>query len=294
MKVKIEKALFDIKNAKSKGLISGLKKLSERGYLLLSDADLGSKDFLLNDILKLENISVKKAGKEKFDYFISDKKRSNSENTIVISDSINDFLSAAEEIIKSERSSLKKRKTKETDITIETRLDGNGLSQISTGVGFFDHMLEQISKHGNIDLKINVKGDLHVDEHHTVEDVGITLGEALLEALGTKKGIKRYGYFIPMDESVSKCTIDLGGRTYLNFKCRFEREKVGDFPTELTEEFFRGLASGLKANIYIRAKGKNDHHKIEAMFKVFAKALNEACRIDERTNGALPSTKGML
>ena len=173
-------------------------------------------------------------------------------------------------------------------------LDGTGKSTINTGIGFFDHMLEQIAKHANLDLNIKVDGDLHVDEHHTVEDVGITLGTVLNEALGTKKGIKRYGFYLPMDDSIAKCSLDLGGRAYLNFKCKFEREKVGKFPTELTEEFFRGLSSGLKANILIKAKGKNDHHKIEAMFKAFAKSLNEACRIDERNKNMLPSTKGVL
>jgi imidazoleglycerol-phosphate dehydratase/histidinol-phosphatase len=155
-------------------------------------------------------------------------------------------------------------------------------------------MLEQIVKHANINLKISVKGDLHIDEHHTVEDVGITLGNALSEALGNKLGIKRYGFYLPMDDTIANCAIDLSGRSYLNFNCKFSRETVGEFPTELTEEFFRGLASGLKANIFIKAKGKNDHHKIEAIFKAFAKSLNEACRLDERNEGMLPSTKGVL
>jgi len=186
------------------------------------------------------------------------------------------------------------RETKETKIKISINIDGTGKSNIKTRVGFFDHMLEQISKHANVDLNIKVNGDLYVDEHHTVEDVGITLGEALLKSLGNKKGIQRYGFYVPMDESIALCVIDLGGRFYLNFKAKFKRNKVGKFPTELVEEFFRGLAGGLKANIYIKVKGKNDHHKIEAIFKAFAKALNEACRIDERNNGRIPSTKGII
>lgn len=157
------------------------------------------------------------------------------------------------------------RSTKETKIKISVNLDGSGESNINTGIGFFDHMLEQIAKHANVDLDIHVDGDLHVDEHHTVEDVGITLGEVLLKALGDKKGIQRYGFYVPMDESIALCVIDLGGRFYLKFKAKFERELVGEFPTELTEEFFRGLASGLKANIFIKVKGQNDHHKIEAI-----------------------------
>ncbi len=216
--------------------------------------------------------------------------------TIILNEKgeINTFEKGVSQILRNLRTAKQRRKTKETDIEIEVNLDGTGGSIINTGIGFFDHMLEQIAKHANVDLKINVTGDLHVDEHHTVEDVGITLGNVLIEALGSKIGIKRYGYFLPMDDSIARCALDLGGRAFLNFKCKFSREKVGEFPTELTEEFFRGLSSGLKANIFIRAKGKNDHHKIEAMFKAFAKSLNEACRMDERNKNMLPSTKGML
>ncbi|MCB0753392.1 MAG: imidazoleglycerol-phosphate dehydratase, partial [Ignavibacteriae bacterium] len=137
-----------------------------------------------------------------------------------------------------------KRETNETKILVSVNIEGTGESNIQTGVGFFDHMLEQIAKHANIDLNIKVDGDLHVDEHHTVEDVGITLGEVLLKALGDKKGIQRYGFYVPMDESIALCVIDLGGRFHLNFKAKFKRNNVGEFPTELTEEFFRGLASG--------------------------------------------------
>ena len=195
---------------------------------------------------------------------------------------------------KLQRTAKTKRETKETRIKIFVNIDGSGKSEIKTGIGFFDHMLEQIAKHANLDLTIKVKGDLYVDEHHTVEDVGIALGEVLLKALGDKKGIQRYGFYVPMDESIAICVIDLGGRFHLSFNAKFKRNKVGEFPTELTEEFFRGLASGLKANIYIKVKGKNEHHKIEAIFKSFAKALNEACRLDERNNGRIPSTKGII
>jgi imidazoleglycerol-phosphate dehydratase / histidinol-phosphatase len=192
------------------------------------------------------------------------------------------------------RVSMVERKTRETDVTIKINLDGTGKSSIKTGIGFFDHMLDQISRHANLDLNVKVKGDLQVDEHHTVEDTGLALGEAIKKALGDKKGIQRYGFFLPMDESVAVCTIDLGGRSYLNFNCSFAREKVGEFPTELTLEFFRALSTSLQSNIYIKAKGGNDHHKIEAIFKAFAKALNEAARFDERNNNRIPSTKGIL
>jgi len=192
------------------------------------------------------------------------------------------------------RKSFVRYKTRETDISVRLNLDGNGKSKIETGIGFFNHMLDQIARHANVDLTIVAKGDLHIDEHHTVEDTGIALGQAIREALGDKKGIQRYGFFIPMDESVAICTIDLGGRSYLNFNCKFNRDKVGDFPTELTKEFFRALADSMKANVYIKAKGENDHHKIESIFKAFAKSLNEAARFDERNNNRIPSTKGIL
>jgi imidazoleglycerol-phosphate dehydratase / histidinol-phosphatase len=193
-----------------------------------------------------------------------------------------------------QRKAVIKRKTSETDIKISVNLDVPGKSSIDSGIPFFDHMLEQVARHANINLLIRVKGDLEVDEHHTVEDTGIALGMALKKALGSKKGIQRYGFFLPMDESVALCTIDLGGRGYLNFNCRFRRDLVGGFPTELTKEFFRAVASALEAVIYIKAKGENDHHKIECIFKAFAKSLNEAARLDERNNKRIPSTKGIL
>ena len=192
------------------------------------------------------------------------------------------------------RTSTVTRETNETIVKIDVDIDGRGESNISTGIGFFDHMLEQIARHANLNLTINTKGDLHIDKHHTVEDTGLAFGQALREALGEKRGIQRYGFFIPMDDSVAICTIDLGGRSYLNFNCTFKREKVGEFPTELTKEFYRALSTSMESNIYIKAKGENDHHKIESIFKAFAKALNEAARLDERNNNRIPSTKGII
>jgi len=276
--IELSKDSLELSNPLSAGLLRGLLALSQRGFAFQIDDEMYQPEKSLVQILQNENIVFVSERKRKPDFVLADKS---------FSDAVNDILLQL-------RTSKQHRKTKETDITVSLSLDGKGETSISTGVGFFDHMLEQIAKHANINLSIKVDGDLHIDEHHTVEDVGITLGSALSEALGTKAGIKRYGYYLPMDETIAKCAIDLGGRTYLNFKCKFKREKVGEFPVELTEEFFRGLASTLKANIFLRAKGKNDHHKIEALFKVFAKALNEACRIDERAQGALPSTKGVL
>ncbi|MEW6654165.1 MAG: imidazoleglycerol-phosphate dehydratase HisB [Bacteroidota bacterium] len=186
------------------------------------------------------------------------------------------------------------RKTKETEIKIKVDLDGSGKYKIKTGIGFFDHMLEQLAKHSNMDLTISVKGDLHIDEHHTVEDVGIALGEAISLALGDRKGVERYGFMLPMDDALALCALDLGGRSYLAFNCRWKRELLGRFPTELFKEFFRGLSSGLRANIHLKAKGENDHHKAEAMFKALARALNMALKYDSRNKGSLPSTKGLL
>ncbi len=296
-KVIIDKIFFELNSPISIGLISGLKKLSSRDFIIeVKDFDPG-KDKQLQAIFKLEKIIINNKSKEEVEkeYFITAQK-DKVKNSILVADktSIDSFEKAVNKILTDLRYSSRHRKTKETDIKIELSLDGKGSSKINTGIGFFDHMLEQIAKHANINLTVDVKGDLNVDEHHTVEDVGITLGEALSEALGNKIGIKRYGFYLPMDDSIAKCAVDLGGRSYLNFNCKFSREKVGEFPTELTEEFFRGLASGLKANIFIKAKGKNDHHKIEAIFKAFAKSLNEACRLDERNEGQLPSTKGVL
>ena len=293
-KVVIDKEYFDINSSKAAGLISGLKKLSQIDFSI----EVSSKQFndTLNKILYLEGITINddKAKTENIFKIDSSGLVKKNENILNKKSPVKNLDGAIEIVLKNLRTASVKRKTKETDIRIELSLDGNGKSKISTGIGFFDHMLEQIARHSNINLNIKVKGDLHIDEHHTVEDTGLAMGEALREALGNKKGIKRYGFLLPMDDSIAQCTIDLGGRSYLNFKCKFDRNKVGEFPTELTEEFFRAISSALKANIYIRAKGKNDHHKIESIFKAFAKALNEACRFDERNMGILPSTKGML
>lgn len=293
----VDKKLLDLKNEKSKGLISRLIKLNEFGLEIVIRNTL-VKDFNnIYEVLKSEGISIAAEPSFEKQILIAAQKSnifSNAQIIINKKSKIKTFADAANEVIKILRSAKVRRTTRETDIKIEVSLDGSGKSKIKTGIGFFDHMLEQIARHGNFLLNINAKGDLHIDEHHAVEDTGIALGEALLKALGTKKGIKRYGYFLPMDDSVARCALDLGGRTFLNFNCEFKREYVGEFPVELVEEFFKGLASGLKANIYIEAKGKNDHHKIENIFKAFAKALNEACRLDERTQGSLPSTKGIL
>ncbi len=193
------------------------------------------------------------------------------------------------------RSSKITRKTKETEIDITLNIDGEGVAQIDTGVGFFDHMLTSFTKHGFMDLKVTCKGDLEVDAHHTVEDVGIALGEALREAMGDKAGIKRFGYFIlPMDESLMLCSLDLSGRPYLQFDVTFTTPRVGTMDTELVKEFFHAVAYGAGINLHIKElEGGNNHHMIEGIFKAFGKALDEATTIDPRVKGVL-STKGTL
>ncbi len=193
-----------------------------------------------------------------------------------------------------QRKSEIERNTNETKIKISLNVDGNGVYEIATGVGFLDHMLCLFAKHGKFDLRVAAKGDLETDEHHTVEDIGIALGSAFKQALGDKRGIARYGFFIlPMDESLAQCALDLGGRPCLALDAEFKREKVGDLSTELVYDFFEAFAQNAGANVNLRVSGRNEHHKIEALFKAFARAMRAACEFDEREQG-IPSTKGIL
>ena len=185
------------------------------------------------------------------------------------------------------------RKTHETDIYIKLNLDGTGKSNIDTGIAFFDHMLDQISRHGQMDLDIKVKGDLEVDEHHTIEDTAIALGEVYAKALGNKLGIERYGFCLPMDDCLAQVAIEFGGRNWLIWETEFKREMVGKMPTEMFFHFFKSFSDGAKANINIKAEGDNEHHKIEAIFKAFAKAIKVAVKRDTEKM-ILPSTKGMI
>ena len=185
------------------------------------------------------------------------------------------------------------RKSIETDILVEIDLDGTGKAEISTGLGFFDHMLDQIARHSGINLKIITKGDLHVDEHHTIEDTGIALGEALLKALGNKRGIERYGFVLPMDDCLAQVALDFGGRSWLVWQVEFKREKIGDVPTEMFFHFFKSMCDSAKMNLNIKSEGENEHHKIEGIFKAFAKAIKNAIRRDVFSD-VLPSTKGLL
>ena len=185
------------------------------------------------------------------------------------------------------------RNTKETKISVTLNLDGKGDAQIETGLGFFDHMLEQIARHGALDLNVKCEGDLHIDEHHTIEDVGIALGEAFALGLTDKRGMERYGYALPMDEAEAKVLIDFGGRNWIVWDAEFKREKIGEMPTEMFFHFFKSFSDASKSNLNIFCKGENEHHKIEAIFKAFAKAIRMAVRKDSNSN-ALPTTKGIL
>ena len=202
-------------------------------------------------------------------------------------DKIADYLFAGE------RKASVQRTTKETDIRVAVNLDGSGQCMISTGLGFFDHMLEQIGKHSGMDFTIQVKGDLEVDEHHTIEDTAIALGECLNQALGNKRGIERYGYALPMDDCLCQVCLDFGGRPWLVWDAEFNREMIGDMPTEMFLHFFKSLSDAAKMNLNIKAEGQNEHHKIEGIFKALARAIKMAIRRDIY-NFELPSSKGVL
>lgn len=197
----------------------------------------------------------------------------------------------AEFLLKPARKAVVNRKTKETEIEVALNLDGHGVAEISTGIGFFDHMLEQIARHGNIDLKIKAAGDLHIDEHHTIEDTGLALGEAFLKALGDKKGIERYGFMLPMDDCLAQVALDFGGRPWLVWEAAFKRERIGDMPTEMFYHFFKSFSDSAKCNLNIQAEGQNEHHKIEAIFKALARSVKMAVRKD---GNQIPTTKGVL
>lgn len=243
----------------------------------LSDIELaknmGCKGILINDTLEDE---LKKQGLTDYCALIS-----------------TDWSEIANFLLSNSRIGHVKRKTKETDIEITVNLDGTGKSEISTGIAFFDHMLEQIAKHGLIDLKIITKGDLEVDEHHTIEDTAIALGEAFVKALGNKRGIERYGFCLPMDDALAQVAIDFGGRNWIVWQAEFKREMVGKMPTEMFYHFFKSFSDASKCNLNIAVSGDNEHHKIEGIFKAFAKAIKMAIKKDA-DNDQLPSTKGVL
>lgn len=283
MKLLIDKKYFlDIKKIPNE-FISSLKKLFETGFQMYSDISETKIDIAYKSLLDSEGIEIR------FGLLIE-----KYDEKIVYKSAKGYFRERCKLLLKKDRIIKHSRITKETSIKIELNLDGEGKSKIKTGNGFFDHMLEQFAKHSFIDMKINAKGDLIVDEHHLVEDVGLALGEAILNALGTKRGISRFGFVVPMDDALTQLAVDLSGRPYLEFDATFRREMVGQFPTELAKEFFRAISVGLKANVNINTKGENDHHKIESMFKAFGRAMNSAIFISEKNKNILPTTKGVL
>jgi imidazoleglycerol-phosphate dehydratase/histidinol-phosphatase len=267
------------------------KYLNNPEYDLANSFVLGDR---LTDVELAKNLGAKAIFMNMTDGFGSNEissKREELNDTIILQTT--DWKTIYEFLKLEARSASITRKTNETDIFINVNLDGTGKSKIDTGIAFFDHMLDQISRHGQMDLEILVKGDLEVDEHHTIEDTAIALGEVFAKALGNKLGIERYGFCLPMDDCLAQVAIDFGGRNWLVWETEFKREMVGKMPTEMFYHFFKSFSDGAKANINIKAEGTNEHHKIEAIFKAFAKAIKVAVKRDTEKM-ILPSTKGML
>jgi imidazoleglycerol-phosphate dehydratase/histidinol-phosphatase len=259
--------------------------LDTEGYDLKNSYVIGDR---ITDILLAKNLGAK-------GIFISDNdlkiKELGLENICVLTTT--KWKDIYEYLKLTNRFATIRRTTKETDITIELNLDGKGKGNMTTGIGFFDHMLDQLARHSGSDLTIQVEGDLHIDEHHTIEDTALALGEAYYQALGNKLGIERYGFCLPMDDCLAQVAIDFGGRPWLVWDADFKREKIGDMPTEMFYHFFKSFSDASRCNLNIKAEGINEHHKIEAIFKAFAKAIKMAIKRDVN-NMQLPSTKGVL
>ncbi|WP_020532459.1 bifunctional histidinol-phosphatase/imidazoleglycerol-phosphate dehydratase HisB [Flexithrix dorotheae] len=269
---------FEHENAPTRKPGTGMMtKYMSEDYDLANSFVIGDR---ASDIQLAENLGAK-------GIFISNEENENAALSTTDWDEIYEFLKLPP------RKAAVSRVTSETNIQIELNLDGKGKSSLSTGIGFFDHMLEQIARHTGADLSIQVKGDLHIDEHHTIEDTALALGEAFLNALGDKKGISRYGFLLPMDEALAQVAIDFSGRNWLVWDAEFKREKVGEMPTEMFYHFFKSFSDTAKCNLNIKVEGENEHHKIEAIFKGFAKAIKMAIKRDPNDN-QIPSTKGSL
>lgn len=247
-------------------------------YDLANSYVLGDR---LTDVQLAKNLGAKAI-------FIGDKPAEGAEL------STTDWAAIAQHLIMPERKVTVTRTTRETDIHIELNLDGTGKTAMETGLGFFDHMLDQLGKHSGADLSVKVKGDLHIDEHHTIEDTALALGEAYRKAIGNKKGINRYGFLLPMDEALAQVAIDFSGRPWTVWEAEFKREKVGDMPTEMFFHFFKSFSDAALCNLNVKVEGDNEHHKIEAIFKAFAKAIKMAVARDPEAMAQLPSTKGVL
>ena len=283
---------FPADNAPTRKPRTGMltKYINNPNYDLANSFVLGDR---ITDVALAKNLGAKAIFLKQQEGLGSDEIKENEDFSDVISLQTTDWKTIYEFLKLEARSATIERKTHETDIFINLNLDGTGKSKIDTGIAFFDHMLDQIARHGQMDLEITVKGDLEVDEHHTIEDTAIALGEVFAKALGNKLGIERYGFCLPMDDCLSQVAIDFGGRNWLVWETEFKREMVGKMPTEMFYHFFKSFSDGAKANINIKAEGTNEHHKIEAIFKAFAKAIKVAVKRDTEKM-ILPSTKGML
>ena len=283
---------FPADNAPTRKPRTGMltKYIDNPNYDLTNSFVLGDR---ITDVSLAKNLGAKAIFLKQQEGLGSDEIKENEDFSDVISLQTTDWKTIYEFLKLEARSASIERKTHETDIFIQLNLDGTGKSKIDTGIAFFDHMLDQIARHGQMDLEITVKGDLEVDEHHTIEDTAIALGEVFAKALGNKLGIERYGFCLPMDDCLSQVAIDFGGRNWLVWETEFKREMVGKMPTEMFYHFFKSFSDGAKANINIKAEGTNEHHKIEAIFKAFAKAIKVAVKRDTEKM-ILPSTKGML
>ena len=283
---------FPADNAPTRKPRTGMltKYIDNPNYDLTNSFVLGDR---ITDVSLAKNLGAKAIFLKQQEGLGSDEIKENEDFSDVISLQTTDWKTIYEFLKLEARSASIERKTHETDISIHLNLDGTGKSKIDTGIAFFDHMLDQIARHGQMDLEITVKGDLEVDEHHTIEDTAIALGEVFAKALGNKLGIERYGFCLPMDDCLSQVAIDFGGRNWLVWETEFKREMVGKMPTEMFYHFFKSFSDGAKANINIKAEGTNEHHKIEAIFKAFAKAIKVAVKRDTEKM-ILPSTKGML
>ncbi len=283
---------FPADNAPTRKPRTGMltKYIDNPNYDLTNSFVLGDR---ITDVALAKNLGAKAIFLQQQEGLGSDEIKENEDFSDVISLQTTDWKTIYEFLRLEARSASIERKTHETDISIHLNLDGTGKSKIDTGIAFFDHMLDQIARHGQMDLEITVKGDLEVDEHHTIEDTAIALGEVFAKALGNKLGIERYGFCLPMDDCLSQVAIDFGGRNWLVWETEFKREMVGKMPTEMFYHFFKSFSDGAKANINIKAEGTNEHHKIEAIFKAFAKAIKVAVKRDTEKM-ILPSTKGML
>ncbi len=291
-KIHIDKSFpHEKKDTRKPGIGMLLEYLNNDDYDIPNSFVIGDR---ITDVLLAKNLGCKT-------FFLDNKKNLGSEEVEETMEDVKDIIALKTtewkdifEYLKSHtRKATVKRKTRETDIQISLNLDGTGVSKIDTGLHFFDHMLDQLARHGGLNIEIKCKGDLHVDEHHTIEDTAIALGEAFDRALGDKRGIARYGFLLPMDDALAQVAIDFGGRSWLVWDAVFEREKIGDMPTEMFYHFFKSFSDAARCNLNIKATGTNEHHKIESIFKALARAIKMAV-VRDMENMQIPTTKGML